>query len=132
MKHSIEGLIVGFFFGIFISAGLIFIGDFYTRLAGFILTVLIGLTIWGITAVVESWMKSNEILDIEFKPSTWGFLIGFVGPFMGLAYTYVNKITGIAPLVLYMLLTLFSLIGFLAGVYIEQKEKRASARKKKK
>ena len=81
--------------------------------------------------MVEAWMRSNDILDIELKPSTVGFLFGFVGPFMGLAYTYVNKIEGITPLVLYMLLTLFSLMGFLIGVYIEQKRIRVPQRNKK-
>ena len=132
MKYSLEGLVVGVFFGMFISAGLIFIGDFYERLAGFILTIVIASVVWLITVIIKSWMKKNNLDDIEIKPSTMGFLLGFIGPLMALAYTYANKIEGILPLILYMLLTLLSLVGFLTGVYIENKRKRTPAKKLKK
>ncbi len=126
MKYNLEGLIIGLFFGMIFSSGLLFIGSYKIRLAGFFLTIIIAFTLWGLTSIVKYWMRNNNLLNLKLKPSTLGFLLGLAGPFLALAYSYVNNLKGIIPLFIYMFLILFSLIGFLVGVYIEQKQKRKS------
>jgi hypothetical protein len=75
-------------------------------------------------------MKSVEVYQLEAqlrnkekksnRLKVYGLLVGFFVPFLAIIYTYFLNIRGVLPLVLFILMVVLSIAGFLVGSIIER------------
>ena len=76
-------------------------------------------------------MKSVEIYQLETqlrhkesksrRLKLFGLLVGFFVPFLAIIYSYILNIEGVLPLVLFVLMIVLSIVGFLIGSLLERR-----------
>lgn len=126
MKYHLDGLIGGFFLGLCINSGFIFFGRVFDLKLSLLIVFTTSFIIWLGTVILNLFGMN----DLTFSKSTSGFLLGFTGPFLLIAYTYAANIKGLFPIVLFMLLILFSMVGFIIGLYVEKEDMKSAYKRK--
>jgi hypothetical protein len=76
-------------------------------------------------------MKSVEVYQLEAQLrkserkskhlKLFGLLVGFSVPFLAIIYSYVLKIEGVLPIVLFILMIALSVVGFVVGSIMERR-----------
>lgn len=76
-------------------------------------------------------MKSVEVYQLEAELrrkekksrhlKLFGLLVGFIVPFLAIIYSYVLKVQGVLPVVLFILMIALSIVGFLVGSIMERR-----------
>lgn len=76
-------------------------------------------------------MKSVEVYQLEAQLrgkerksrhlKLFGLLVGFSVPFLAIVYSFVLKVEGVLPMVLFILMIALSIVGFLVGSMMERR-----------
>ncbi|MBC8435136.1 hypothetical protein H8D91_01395 [archaeon] len=73
---------------------------------------------------VEIYQLENQLRHREGKSKRlklFGLLVGFFVPFLAIIYSSVLNVGGVLPLVLFILMIVLSIVGFLIGSILERR-----------
>ena len=73
---------------------------------------------------VEIYQLENQLRHKEKKSrrlKLFGLLVGFFVPFLAIIYSYVLRVEGVLPLILFILMIVLSIVGFLIGSVMERR-----------